>query len=316
MRGISAVIAAILMLVITIGIASTAYVYFSGILRAKTRSFSIIDSWEDKVLIKNDGDVPISDIEATLDGNPVETIFDLNNYLIAYWKFNEGSGDAAKDEINELEVNLRGSWVDGKFGRAYEFVGSGWVATTFASPIGNGVSYVFWFKLPDTSDTHGTFFCVNDAYDGFLEDNLGQTHYGDKGCYGLWAYSAYNVNDASWHMYAFSKSSNSILCRDDSCTTLGDAAGNIPNIKTIVFNGGCGCGYGNFGQGIVIDDVKVYNRALTEEEIEALHIADGETILEPGETLIVKPITTLSKGTHTLRLCSRYVCRTVSLHIY
>jgi hypothetical protein len=316
MRGISAVIASLLMLIVVIGVASTAYVYFTGVVKARTRTFSVIDSWEDKVLIRNDGDVPIDDIKATLDENPVTTVFDLNDYLVAYWKFNEGSGGKAKDEIQGLEVNLNGQWVDGKFGKAYQFVGSGWVRTSFASVIGSGVSYVFWFKLPDTTDTVGTFFCVQDAYDGTLEDNLGQTPYGDYGCGVSWTYPTYNVNDANWHMYAFSKSSNSILCKDDSCVTLGDATGNIPNINFLYFNGGCGCGYANFGQGIIIDEVRIYNKALTEDEIKALYIANGETVLEPGETVVIKPITTLTKGTHTLRLCTRYVCRTAYLHIF
>ena len=52
--------------------------------------------------------------------------------------------------------------VEGKFGKAYKFVGSGWVTTNFGSAIGEGRTYLFWFKLPDTSDTSGTFFCVKD----------------------------------------------------------------------------------------------------------------------------------------------------------
>ena len=316
-KGISAVIATILMLVIVIAVSGTAYLYISGVLTGRVaETFSVLDTFNDSAVIRNDGTAPISSMTAILDGNPVETVFDLNKYLVAYWKFNEGSGTKARDSVQGLEVNLRGEWVDGKFGFGYKFVGGGWVRTDFASAIGNGITYVFWFRLPDTSDTYGTFFCVEDVADRYLEDNLGQKAYGDLGCYGrAWTNSGFNVNDANWHWFAFSKSTTSILCRDGDCVNLGDATNNIPNIKHIIFNGGCGCGYGNFRQGIILDEVRIYNKALSEAEIKALYAAKGETILEPGGTLIVKPIAALSQGRHTLRLCTASMCQAAHLSI-
>ena len=62
MKGVSAIIATILMLVITIGLAGTAYVYISGMLTGKTsKTISIIDATCDgatntaQVVISNDG---------------------------------------------------------------------------------------------------------------------------------------------------------------------------------------------------------------------------------------------------------------------
>ena len=309
-------ISTIIMLAIILALSGSTYMFISGYFTSKTATaFSIVYAYNDTVTIRNDGTTSIDSILVTLDGESVETIFDLNQYLIGYWKFNEGSGSTTKDEIQNLEVNLNGQWTSGKFGSAYQFVGRGWVSTTFPSAIGNGVTYVFWFKLPDTSDISGTFFCVQDVSDRSLEDNLGQTSYGDLGCYGRWTNSGFNVNDDEWHFYAFSKSTTSILCKDNECVNLGDATNNIPNINHIEFNGGCGCGYGNFGQGIIIDEVRIYNRALSAEEIKALYQANGETILDPGQIVTIKPLTDLTPGTHTIKLCTASACRTGYLTI-
>jgi hypothetical protein len=196
-----------------------------------------------------------------------------DNGTIAVWHLDEGTGTTSTDSVQGLQINLNGTWVTGKIGNAFQFVGGGWVGTTFSDAIGNGVTYVFWFKLPDTSDTYGTFFCTEDVSNTSLEDNLGQTNYGDATCATDYFVSSLNVNDAQWHMFAFSKSSNSLMCRDNTCVSVGDATSAIPNIKRIVFNGGCGCGYSNFSQGIIIDEIQIYNRALSESEIKALYNA-------------------------------------------
>jgi prepilin-type N-terminal cleavage/methylation domain-containing protein len=185
----------------------------------------------------------------------------LQDSIVGWWSFDEGTGNVAHDSWAGNDVNLNGSWVEGIRGSAYQFVGSGWVATNFGEGIGKGVTYTFWFRLPDTSDTGGTFVCAEDASNGSLEDNLVQTNYGDQGCGVSWLNSNFNVSDTKWHHFAFSKSSNSKLCLDGNCIDMGDATGNIPNIKRIIFNGGCGCGYSNFSQGIIIDELRIYSRA-------------------------------------------------------
>ncbi len=197
--------------------------------------------------------------------------------LIAAWSFDEGSGTVSYDltgqghNIYVVSGPHVGEWVEGKYGYAYKFHGHGWIGTSFGTGIGKGVSYVLWFKLPDTSDVGGTFMCAEDASNGDLEDNLGQTDYGDSICGSNYKLSKFNVDDTDWHFYALSKSTSSLLCRDRECEVVGDITGNIPNIKLIYFNGGCGCGYGNFAQGIIIDEVKLFNKTLSQDEIGALY---------------------------------------------
>jgi prepilin-type N-terminal cleavage/methylation domain-containing protein len=183
----------------------------------------------------------------------------LQDSLVGWWNFDENQGNVARDSWFNNDVSLNGTWVEGIRGSAFQFVGGGWVGTSFGKGIGNGVTYTFWFRLPDTSDTRGTFICTEDVSNISLEDNLVQTNYGNQGCGVSWLNSGFNVSDTRWHHFAFSKSAESELCLDGNCVKMGDGTGNIPNIQRIVFNGGCGCGYSNFSQGLIIDELRIYS---------------------------------------------------------
>ncbi|MBU5537037.1 MAG: fibrinogen-like YCDxxxxGGGW domain-containing protein [Candidatus Aenigmatarchaeota archaeon] len=71
-KGISTVIGVILMLMITIALAGTAYLYISGTFTSRLATpFSVIGSTGSKVTIRNDGTSEITKITATLDGQSV-----------------------------------------------------------------------------------------------------------------------------------------------------------------------------------------------------------------------------------------------------
>jgi hypothetical protein len=57
----------------------------------------------------------------------------------------------------------------------------------------------------------------------------------------------------------------------------------------------------------IIDEVRVYNRALTEQEIKASY--NIGSIIKPGTTATMKIFNTFSKGTHTVRVCTPSMCR-------
>jgi len=74
MKGVSAIIATILMLVITIGLAGTAYVYISGMLTGKTaKTISLLDASctgsNIVIVISNDGtqNIAATELAAYLD---------------------------------------------------------------------------------------------------------------------------------------------------------------------------------------------------------------------------------------------------------
>jgi archaellum component FlaF (FlaF/FlaG flagellin family) len=80
MKGISTIIASIILVVITIGLISVAYLYMSGLITGATsKNLSLSDAYCDSntntiyALIKNDGtvSVAISDIKFYIDGSSV-----------------------------------------------------------------------------------------------------------------------------------------------------------------------------------------------------------------------------------------------------
>jgi prepilin-type N-terminal cleavage/methylation domain-containing protein len=194
--------------------------------------------------------------------------------LLAYWRMNEGTGSTTIDEVHNYPLSLSGSWDTGIEGAAYRILGSGWVTTTFTQPIGTAKTYIFWFRLPDTSDTSGTFFCTEDGSNVNLEDNLGQTNYGDRIYSGYGSSqqtSALNTSDTDWHMFALTKEKESLVCKDDTCIKMGDLTGNPVNVKKLIFNGGCAYGMSNFSQGITIDEIRIYDTVLSEEDIMSIY---------------------------------------------
>ena len=126
------------------------------------------------------------------------------------------------------------------------------------------MTYSFWFKLVDTEDLYGGFLCADD--DG-IKDNFVQSYSSDRyglkglGADDLWSANGLAVSDTEWHHFVFSKSTDSKLCLDGDCVTVGDATGNIPDIDTIIFNGGCGGGYSNFDGGVAIDELIIYSES-------------------------------------------------------
>lgn len=67
----------------------------------------------------------------------------------------------------------------------------------------------------------------------------------------------------------------------------------------------------------IIDEVAIYNKALSESEIKQLHSGKQlhSVLVSPGQLATIKPLTELSKGTHTLRLCTSSMCNTALLTI-
>jgi flagellin-like protein len=75
MKGVSAIIATILMLIITIGLAGTAYIYISGVMTGRTaKTISLLDAscsgGDITVVLSNDGttDITATDLGIWVDG--------------------------------------------------------------------------------------------------------------------------------------------------------------------------------------------------------------------------------------------------------
>lgn len=99
MKAISSVIATILMLMIVVALAGSAYFFLSGLFMEKTAQiFIIVDSYNDTVTIMNDGQAAIHSMTGAVEDAdvPVLVLTDIGR-LVGYWKFDEGSGNTATD---------------------------------------------------------------------------------------------------------------------------------------------------------------------------------------------------------------------------
>ncbi len=106
-KGISAIIGAIIVLLITIVIGGTTYFYVSNTLTGHTKtSFEIIDTSNYAVTIKNTGTNPITSFSIVTidDDNAVYRVSKQDSSLIAYWRMDDF--DPSKIKILVIE-NLR-----------------------------------------------------------------------------------------------------------------------------------------------------------------------------------------------------------------
>ncbi len=201
-----------------------------------------------------------------------------NAELVGYWKFDEGSGNVAydlSDYTNDGTINGAPKWVSGKIGAALEFDGSDDYidcGNDSSLNINNKITIAAWVKT--TSTAHGYFVSKGTAWDEIGHYAIGQEYNvpltfqleiaGSGGTIELDSNVA--VNDGQWHhivgVYDDPLAAVYIDGVEENTMTgpsmlTGSTAGGL----TIGQRGG-----GNIIGGI-IDEVRIYNRALTEPEI-------------------------------------------------
>jgi|GEM_PF-6165570 len=100
-KGISAIIATLLILVITLGLAGIAYTYISRIFTARTATLSLVDVYcygsDAAAIIRNDGTTDISGLSVTLiavneNCNELNTTTSISNGQSAQFKNNFPAG--------------------------------------------------------------------------------------------------------------------------------------------------------------------------------------------------------------------------------
>ncbi len=215
---------------------------------------------------------------------------------IGYWKFNEGYGNTAHDsgpqKVHGTITNA--TWSnDGKFGKALSFNGSSASIT-----LGNIAAYKtqsktisFWAK-PDTTFSATTPVFANGGgnyYVGFATNGTMMASYNTTAGTQQTSYSninAVSVNEWHHYMYVFNVSAENV---DISFYVDGKLN------KTVSYTTGYSSTYGtNFVIGSfngaslfysgLIDEVKIYNSALTAEEIKIDYNQNAATVLGSGGT--------------------------------
>ena len=208
---------------------------------------------------------------------------DFNN-CVGMWLFNEGSGSLANDTSgkgNDGKIEGGANWVNGKFGKALSLDGSNdyvEIAHDDSLMVGSEHTIALWFKL-DKSPGDGMGVVTKDDWaPGFwwnttiirhhTHDPAGTLHYIDA-----------NWNpDTNWHHVAATWDGDEFgvyLDGDEigSGISAPDVGRNPLTDKPLLFGIYLTTGqHGKWGQFLsgIIDDVAIFNVALSEGEIKSL----------------------------------------------
>ena len=199
--------------------------------------------------------------------------------LIGYWSFDEGSGTTAVDlSENGYDGTLNGgvTWTDGKFGGALNFDGSGAHVGTGQSILNGvaGFTLAGWINA-SSIDVYSSLFGQNDLIEfGFIGGSqVGTWLLGNN-----WQLVSadYPFEYPSWHHVALTGDAAGVVIYIDGQEAASDtgavssgSSGFTFTIGANVFNA---TGDPFLGQ---IDDVWVFGRALTLEEIQILMQGSG-----------------------------------------
>ncbi|MFH8038560.1 MAG: DUF2341 domain-containing protein [Candidatus Aenigmatarchaeota archaeon] len=208
--------------------------------------------------------------------------------LIASWHFNEGSGTIAFDSSgynNNGNLVNGPTWVNGKFGKALSFDGSNdYVSTAnqFSNP--QTFSIVVWFKTTSKSGRKIIGFenaqtgTRSTSYDRHLYVGTdGKLYFGVHDGSTRTISTTTTVTDGNWHFAVATFSSNVMRLYLDGNFVNSSSTGSAQNYNGWWRIGSYKCaGWPNCGDGYfpgIIDEVRIYNRALSASEIQALYQA-------------------------------------------
>lgn len=242
--------------------------------------------------------------------------------LVANWKLEEGNGNVAGDSSgNKIEGTVQGAqWVADadRNGQVLEFDGADDVVTVAANPllkdVTNNFTLAFWAKPDaqigaDTEMTGGTGGCFGQKY--AIAPEQGDIAYGSGhagagvsvGTNGVKAYEhaanylpallVYDFNNpvAGWiHIIVVYRDKRPWLYIDGQLVKIGQSSS--PKAFVHIFPGGHGDASGLGGMLVWghykgrLDDVRIYNQALSEDAIATLYAGqplDSASILTPAE---------------------------------
>ncbi len=221
-------------------------------------------------------------------------VADFDNALIAKFSFEEGSGNTTTDSIGSRTGTLTNgpSWISGKVGSGAlsfdgvdDFVDAGDI--TSAGGVGS-LSVAVWVK---PSSSSGSLSVVTKSRSGFTSWQIarsaqGRYYFATGNETGSFVYAASDsfFPDTDWHHVVGVYDGAHANVYVDGVAVIANPPALTGTMKSVPYpvciggtadGGGAKCISGMAGS---VDDFRIYNRALTDQEISDLYVAGGGSL--------------------------------------
>ncbi|MBU6427178.1 hypothetical protein KGQ27_02965, partial [Patescibacteria group bacterium] len=213
-------------------------------------------------------------------------VADITNGLVGHWTFDEGSGATAADSSgngnNGTLVNGP-AWVAGKIGQALSFNGTNNLVSIPGSSIFDfqgDFTVSAWVKTTSSGAVVGRALNNQSVlwriYNGFFE-------YQTSGANDFHAWPPANYQDGNWHMVTAVVSGTQAAFWVDGVSGTPVTISGIPALSGWPIYIGADRSDGLDAYAGTVDDVRVYNRALSASEIKQLY-ASGQNAVSSSPT--------------------------------
>jgi subtilisin family serine protease len=231
----------------------------------------------------------------SLSADEIEALYEEGAGLVSHWKFDEGEGIIAVDSVGDNNGLLHGDthWVEGKIGdHALEFDGDNDYVSVGKSYENNTVGTICGWVFPKTTVSSLFWAGDNDVFNEGV-----QVIYGGNGIFRMVVrkaagyefikdtYGTFPVNN--WYHYCFVQDGISPKLYING-TEVSTSDVKTPKDETAWFDDVDGIDEGSIGMQRdstpwgsfdgIIDDVRIYNRALSAKEIQAIYEEGGSVI--------------------------------------
>jgi hypothetical protein len=206
--------------------------------------------------------------------------------LAAYWKFDEGSGTTASDSSgngNDGVIHGTPQWAAGKFGGAFQFSGDDYIdcGNGASLNIRDQITITFWFNVQAFSNTWEAFLAKgDDSYRSSRSGGTGNaTHMGASGTSVGGGNGYFDgtiiVTGGQWHHYAatYDGTAGKIYI-DGVLDVTSPGTGQINQSSYNLWIGENQQATGRLLHGLM-DEVRIYKRALTQTEIQDVMAGAG-----------------------------------------
>jgi len=194
--------------------------------------------------------------------------------LVAHWRFDETSGTTAVDASgNGHDGTFMGDpqWVSGKLGNALEFDGSGDYLDCGASPdfeIPVNITIACWIKVNVFDKSWQAIMTTSDSsWRVHRSSTTNNIAWGTSGLNPTDLTGTTDVSTGDWfHVGCVYDGAQKLLYINGALDASSNSTGNITTSTMPVYIGENSGATGRFWDGL-IDDIRIYKRALTETEI-------------------------------------------------